>query len=286
MHRRLPPLESLRVFEASARHANFSRAANELGVTPAAVSLRVRDLERDLGQRLFVRSGPRIALTEAGAELAARLAEVMALTRSAVAACRSTEAPLRVTVTPTFAARWLTPRLPRYHALPDAARIRLDVSIDLRPGDGFDVAIRSGRGDWPELVATPLLPLEQTPMLSPGLARRFAVAAPADLARVPLIPDEKWHAWFRGAGVADPNPTYSPVEYQTQEMAAGAAQEGVGAALLSPVLFAAALAEGRLVRPFSFTLAGPDAYHVLRHRDDQRRSVDHFVQWLCAEARG
>ncbi|MDQ8755181.1 LysR substrate-binding domain-containing protein [Sphingosinicella sp. LHD-64] len=284
MDRRLPPLESLRIFEASARHANFSRAARELGITPAAVSLRIRDLEEDLGQRLFVRNGPRISLTSAGAALSARLGEVMMLVRAAVAECRSSEAPLRVTVTPTFAARWLVPRLPRYRALTEAARIQLDVSTDLRTHDQFDIAIRSGRGGWRDMIATRLLPMDLSPMLSPGLAGRFPLDSPADLQRLPLIRDVSWPAWFEGASVDRPVLSYAPVEYATQDMAAAAAAEGAGVALLSLQLFASKLADGSLVRPFDHVLRCEDGYYALRHRQDHRLSVDHFVRWLEDEA--
>jgi LysR family glycine cleavage system transcriptional activator len=284
MDRRLPPLESLRIFEASARHANFSRAARELGITPAAVSLRIRDLEEDLGQRLFVRRGPRVSLTSAGSTLSGRLSEVMALIRTAVAECRSSEAPLRVTVTPTFATRWLLPRLPRYRAISDAARVQLDVSTDLRARDQFDIAIRSGRGGWRDMAATCLLPMDLSPMLSPALAARFALESPADLLGLPLIRDDSWTAWFEGAGVDRHWLSFAPVEYATQEMAAGAAAEGVGVALLSVQLFSGRLADGGLVRPFDHALRCEDGYYALRHRQDHRLSVDHFMQWLEGEA--
>lgn len=284
MDRRLPSLESLRIFEASARHANFSRAARELGITPAAVSLRVRDLEEDLGQRLFSRHGPKVSLTPAGATLSGRLGEVMGLVRTAVAECRSSEAPLRVTVTPTFATRWLLPRLPRYRAISDAARVQLEVSTDLRTRDQFDIAIRSGRGGWRDMAATRLLPMDISPMLSPGLAARFPLASPADLQRFPLIRDDSWPAWFEGAGVDRPSFSLAPVEYATQEMAAGAAAEGAGVALLSVQLFSGRLADGSLVRPFDHALRCEDGYYVLRHRQDHRLSVDHFVKWLALEA--
>lgn len=284
MDRRLPPLESLRIFEAAARHTNFSRAARELGITPAAVSLRVRDLEAELGQRLFLRNGPKISPTPSGTALAAHLREVVARLRTAVSECRSSEAPLRVTVTPTFATRWLLPRLPRYRAITDAARIQLDVATDLRAPDQFDVAIRSGRGGWHDLAATHLLSTGLSPMLSPRLAERFQLAAPADLQHFPLIRDDSWKAWFEGAGVDHPRFSYAPVEYATQEMAAGAAAEGAGVALLSVQLFAARLADRSLIRPFGHILQCEDGYYALHHRQDHRLSVDHFVQWLRNEA--
>jgi LysR family glycine cleavage system transcriptional activator len=156
MPKRLPALDSLRFLEAGARHANFTRAAAELGVTPAAVSLRIRDLEAELGVVLFRRSGPTVTPTEAGSVLAARVAQALGLLRAAVEDCRGAAEPLRVTAVPTFAMRWLTPRLAANHALPDAVPIRLDVSAELRPADGFDIAIRTGPGDWPGFEATAL----------------------------------------------------------------------------------------------------------------------------------
>lgn len=283
---RLPQLESLRVFEASARHGNFSRAASELGVTPAAVSLRVRQLEIELGQSLFVRSGPRISLTETGKELADRMGQMMALARAAVANCRSSAAPLRITVAPTFAARWLGPRLPLYQALPDASPVRLDVSTELRPGAEFDLAIRSGHGEWPGMVATHLLPLERTPMLSPELARRLSVRSPSDLQKLPLAPDDNWRTWFEEVGISDPELNFLGIEYPSQEMEAWAALDGIAVALLSPTLFAPFVFEGRLCRPFDHVSNSGEAYYVLRHEQDNRLSVDHFLQWLCAQVRG
>src|SRR5687767_2873553 len=121
MARRPPPLESLRVLEACVRHGSFTRAAAELAVTPAAVSLRVRELEAHLGVTLFQRSGPRLTGTPAATILAEGVRDGLDRIRDAVAAVQGTEAPLRVTTAPSFGARWLAPRLPRYHAIAGAA---------------------------------------------------------------------------------------------------------------------------------------------------------------------
>ena len=125
--------ESLRVLEVCCRHAKFTRAAAELGVTPAAVSLRIRDLEAELGTKLFRRSGPKVEPTAAASVLALQISEALNLMRAAVSDCRGGAEPLRVTVVPTLAGRWLTPRLPGYHRMPDAVPVRLDVSAELRP---------------------------------------------------------------------------------------------------------------------------------------------------------
>jgi LysR family glycine cleavage system transcriptional activator len=273
-------METLRVFEACARHGNFSRAADELGITPAAVSLRIRNLEAELGQMLFRRNGPRIALTDSGRELGQRMTEVMSSARAAVVACRSGKLTLRITVTPTLA-HWLTLRLPQYHALGAASGVKLDVSPEVRASDQFDIAVRSGYGDWPDMRSIALLPVLGTPMLSPNLADRFDLRRPTDLQRLPLLPDVNWNAWFQLAGVLDPELNLMPTVVRTQDMTAAAAVNGIGVALLSPLLFADALKQQRLLQPFKEVLVGPETYYVVHSAHDDRPQVDRFVEWLC-----
>lgn len=284
MLKRLPALESLRVFEAAARHANFTRAAAELGVTPAAVSLRIRDLEAELGAALFRRSGPNVTPTEAGKMLAERMARALSLIRSAVDDCRDTTIPLRVTAPPTVAMRWLTPRLAGYHALPGAVPIQLDVSAELRPGERFDIAIRTGSGNWPGFDAVPLMPIEATPMLSPALAARTTLSSPADLAALPLLPHDCWPRWFREAGVDIPGLRFYADDYPTHELDASAAIEGVGVALLSPLFFGPLLRDGKLLQPFPHVIRGPAAHHVLLQPGEARPVVLRFRDWLQDEA--
>jgi LysR family glycine cleavage system transcriptional activator len=283
MSKRLPALDSLRFLEAGVRHANFTRAAAELGVTPAAVSLRIRDLEAELGVTLFRRSGPAVTPTEAGVALAGRMARALGLIRSAVDDCRGAAEPLRVTAVPTFAMRWLTPRLAAYHALPGAVPIRLDVSAELRPAEGFDIAIRTGHGDWPGFEATALMPVEATPMLSPALAA--GLSSPADLAGLPLLPHDGWRRWFQEAGDEVPGLRFYADDYPTHELDAAAAIEGAGVALLSPLLFGALLRDGKLVRPFPHVIRGPAAHHVLLQPGEARPMVLRFRDWLEDEAR-
>jgi len=282
MPKRLPALDSLRFLEAGVRHANFTRAAAELGVTPAAVSLRIRDLEAELGVNLFRRSGPAVTPTEAGAALAGRMAQALGLIRSAVDDCRGAAEPLRVTAVPTFAMRWLTPRLAAYHALPGAVPIRLDVSAELRPAEGFDIAIRTGNGDWPGFEATALMPVEATPMLSPSLAA--GLSSPADLATLPLLPHDGWRRWFQEAGAEIPGLHFYADDYPTHELDAAAAIEGAGVALLSPRLFGALLRDGKLVRPFPHVIRGPAAHYALLQPGEARPAVLRFRDWLQDEA--
>lgn len=124
------------------------------------------------------------------------------------------------------------------------------------------------------------IPLEGTPMLKPGLAEAVGLAQPADLARVALLPDERWAEWLVTAGVDPRSVRFGPVEYPTQELAAAAAEAGAGVALLSPSLFRSAVVEGRLLRPFSGVVVGPGAYHILTPAKPLAPEVEHFVGWL------
>lgn len=285
MRSRLPSLEALRYFEACARHAHVTRAADELGVTAAAVSLRIRTLERELGVELFQRTGPRIALTPAGQGLAARMAEALSIIREAVEACRTVPEPIRVTAAPTLASRWLLSCLEHYRRRPDAAPVMLDVSVELRAAEGFDVALRSGVGDWPGLAAERLFALEGTPMLSPALAAEMHLTGPGDLSRCPLIPDDRWLDWLRLAGVTGGIGPIVATTFPTQEIAAGAALAGTGVALLSPTLFAPLLAQGQLVQPFDIVLRGPGAWFLAWRPEMAGPSVRGFVAFILGMAR-
>jgi LysR family glycine cleavage system transcriptional activator len=278
-------LESLRFLEASVRHGNFTRAAAELGVTPAAVSLRVRDLEADLGTTLFHRSGPRLATTEAGLELARRVAEALRLVRAAVEDCVVAAGPLRVTAVPTFAIRWLVQRLPRYRALAEAVPIELDVSTELRSGQAFDVAIRTGLGDWPELDAIALMPVEATPMLSPVLAADRPHITPGELALWQLLPHDDWPRWFREAGTDVSGLSYCGDDYSLHELDATAAVEGAGVALLSPTFYGSLVEQGKLLQPFTNTIKGPKWHYALLKAGECRPAVLRFRDWLKEEAR-
>jgi LysR family transcriptional regulator, glycine cleavage system transcriptional activator len=283
MRKRLPALESLRVLECCVRHGSFTRAADEIGVTAAAVSLRIRNLEAELGTCLFERSGPRLQATDAAIALAARVAEALRDVQAAVIACRGERETLRVTAPPSFASRWLAPRLARYHRRADAVPIRIDCSAEVRPGEDFDVAIRTGLGAWPDVVASRLLPVEATPMLSPALAATVKLWSPADLAKLPLLAHGDWPRWFQHVGVRVSRLQFCAGEYPTHELDAAAAMEGAGVALLSPTLFEAALREGKLIQPFPEVMAGPQWHYLLLNPTASGPALQGFRGWLQAE---
>lgn len=242
-------------------------------------------LEVDLGERLFVRSGPRVRATDVARVLADRLGAALLSIDLALDQFHASTPPLRVTTPPTFGARWLAPRLPRYQTRPDAVPIELDVSVDLRPGDEFDVAIRTGEGPWAGFEATPLSVVECTPMLAPALARGVRLAEPADLASLLLLPHPDWQRWFAAAGLACAPPLrLAGVEYPTHELNAKAAMEGQGVALLSPSLFQPLLAEGKLTAPFRHVLHGPLRHFMLIRRNERRAPALGFHAWMLDEA--
>jgi LysR family glycine cleavage system transcriptional activator len=280
MRKNLPSLESLRVLAACVRHGNFSKAAAELTITPTAVSQRMRALESQLGVKLFRRHGPRLTTTDRARALGQRLEQALALMRIAVEDCRRLRQPLRVTCAPTFAARWLVPRLAAYQGLPGASAIAMDASQGLSPPGFFDVAIRSGIGPWPGCESVRLMCEQGTPMLSPKWAPRGARLTVRKLLQIPLIPDPRWAQWFALAGVPRARPRFVAARFPNYELEAQAALQGVGAALLSPVLFEQFTAQGALVAPFAHAVEGPNSYWLLW---TQESAGSHFVAWMKAQ---
>lgn len=280
-----PSLESLRVLEACVSAGSFARAAERLFLTPAAVSLRIRTLEAELNQSLFIRAGRRVVPTPAATVLANRVREALAGIAGALDDFQAATPLLRVTAPPTFASRWLAPRLARYPA--PGLGIELDVATDIRDPDAFDVAIRTGGGGWAGLEEYPLTPVEVTPMLAPSLLGTRTLATPADLADFELLPHPDWEPWFREAECkVPPGLRFASVEYPTHELNANAALAGAGVALLSPSLFWPLLTEGLLIAPFSCVLRGPAWHFALMRADDTRPAPQHFCAWLCEQAAG
>lgn len=281
MKLRRSSLEALRVFEACVRHGNYTCAAAELAISPAAVSQRMRNLQAEIGTPVFHRSGPRVTLSEAGRRLAERVAGAMAQLAMAVDECTSAER-IRVSAAPTFAARWLAPRLARFTEHNGVA-VTMDPAIDIRAPGSFDVAVRSGIGDWPGYDARALFPIECTPLYNPQICAA-PIRRATDLLACQLINSDDWSRWFKLAGVAVP-PGRVPVSaacYPTQDLAGAAAIDGTGVALLSPRMFQGAITRGHLVQPFETVLSGPESYWVLVSDGEARRQVLAFRDWLIA----
>jgi len=287
--RRLPPLSSLRAFEAAARHLSFTRAAAELHVTQAAVSHQVKALEDWLGLKLFRRQNRNVFLTEAGQAYLPAVREAFDGLSEATRRLRQRggQAKLVVSVTLSFAAKWLMPRLGRFRRLHPEIEFMIDATdriVDLGREE-VDVALRYGAGAWAGMTARPLLKEELFPVCSPALAE--ALQRPEDLASHTLLHDEMrqdWRMWLLAAGVRGVDPTRGPT-FTNSAMCVQAAIDGEGVTLGRSALVAADFAPGRLVRPFAVRLPTEFAYYVVHTplAGDLPR-VRAFVDWLLAEA--
>jgi LysR family glycine cleavage system transcriptional activator len=264
---------------------SFAGAADRLALTPAAVSLRIRTLEAELGQALFTRVGRRAVPTPAAVALASLVRHALDGVTDALDEFQATIAPLRVTVPPTFASRWLAPRLPGYRA-PGGAAIELDISSDVRDPAAFDVAIRTGRGGWDGLDEYALTPVDVTPMVAPALLGSRTLVEPEDLAGFDLLPHPDWGKWFARAERPMPSDLrFVGVDYSIFELIANAAVNGLGVALVSPTLFRPLLDAGLLVAPLDTVLKGPDWYFALIREGDRRPAPRNFCDWLREQVR-
>src|SRR2546430_7468492 len=261
----LPSLNALRAFEAAARHSSLTLAGRELHVTQSAVSHQVRNLEEELGVRLFQRLPRSLRLTPAGEALAATAREAFGRIEEAARSIDRRPARLCVSVLPSFGALWLLPRLRRFRA----AWPRLDLRIHASrepcdfARDGVDVALRYGRGGWKGLTAEKLLSEQIFPVCSPRLVR--SLRKPSDLLRCVLLHDEVraaahggWPEWLRAAG-APPVDARQGIFFTDAHLMLQAAADGQGVALARSALAEGDLAAGRLARPFP--QAVPSRYH-------------------------
>jgi LysR family glycine cleavage system transcriptional activator len=288
---KLPPLAAIRAFEAAARHQSFTRAAAELGMTQAAVSYQIRLLEDRIGAPLFRRLPRQVALTEAGRRLAPAVTQAFEALRSAFEGIGpAVDRRLTMSVLPTFAAHWLVPRLGRFQAAHPQIAVQLDTSNDVVDfsRDEFDLAIRSGLGDWPDLEAHCLLASHFTPVCSPQLLQGREVSTPADILALPLIGpgDPWWKEWFAAAGLGAVDISDRPGHtLPNQQFEGMAAMAGQGVALVNPRFFAADLAAGRLVQLFDLVVEAERSYWLV-YPKARRRSpkIRAFRDWILAEA--
>lgn len=287
---RLPPFAALRMFEVAARHANFSAAAGELHVTPGAISRQIAELEQRLGVALFVREARRTRLTDVGAQLAERLRVAIGLLHEAVrAAAHEDNRPLVVTVLPSFASRWLLPRLPAF------AERHPDIDLDLRPSRelidldraGIDLAIRYGRGRWPGTETCRLLDEQLFPVCAPALARAHRPRTLDDVLAMPLIHDQDfpWSRLLEHHAVPTPK-RLAGIRVDDSGIAMQAAERGQGVLLARSVLVADALAEGRLKRVLRVSVPSDYAYHIAWSRQRALSpAADAFRRWLLEVAK-
>jgi LysR family transcriptional regulator, glycine cleavage system transcriptional activator len=297
----LPPLSALRAFEAAARLQSFSKAADELNVTPAAISHQIHALEQDLGVSLFNRRNRSVELTASARVLLPGLSEAFVGIQSSVRRLRAHNdtGTLNVTASPSFAGKWMVQRLHRFQAQFPEVDVRIsatDTMVDLTRGD-FDIAIRYGAGRYPGLVVELLMKNEVFPACSPALLRHGPpLETPTDLLNHALIHDQQvdrdplaptWSMWLKAAGVDNDSTAAHGLSFSTNVLALEAAIAGNGVTLAYSTTAAADIAAGRLVRLFSLSLPDLFAYYIVTAPGAlERPKVKAFRDWLRKEADG
>lgn len=294
-------LNALKAFEASARHQSFSAAGLELNVSSAAVGQLVRSLEDSLGVALFTRnSSGRQRLVPTEAALAAlpdiqagfeRLGQGMAKMRES-----TLQNTLKLTVSPTFASKWLLPRIESFSAQTPGIDLLLDINqrlvnfVDQR----IDLGVRYGAGSWPDLISEKLMEEAVFPVCSPSTFKRLKVNAPADLLKHTLIYDMTgdsdagyvtWDSWFERVGV-DKVPMERGLRINNAAAVLQAAVDGQGIALARSVMACDDVKSGRLIRLLpDLTVLSPLAYYaVYREESMSKATLISFLSWLRKEA--
>ena len=288
--RRIPPLSAVRVFEAAARHENFTAAAIELGMTQAAVSYQIKVLEERLGVPLFRREKKRVLLTEAGKRAAPQISSAFDTLEATFAGIRADDgAVLTISTSNTFANTWLAWRLGSFQVAHPEMAVRLLTSDKLADfvTDDVDVGIRIGKGGWPGLDEHRLIQIDYTPMCSPGFLARHGPLTPRDLMRLPRISPQEdcWSVWLREAGIDVPQERpQGGVRLDSQANEGHAAMAGQGVAMLTPFFWRNDLADGKLVRPFDqVSMWGPSYWLVYPSARRGVTKVKRFREWLLAE---
>lgn len=290
--RRLPPLNTLRVFETVGRHLSFGKAADELHITQSAVSHQIRNLETDLGVALFIRKTRAIELTPEGRRYFASMQQVFALlAESTNDIVKGEHVTLRVSLLSSFATNWLIPRLRQFTvAYPE-------INLQIEPGIGLvdlaawqaDLAIRYGHGDWRGLDSRLLMAERISPVCSPELlARGPALDQPNDLlAHTLLLSYSKepfeWTAWSRAAGVDLSGSVKSMLH--DYNIVLQAALDGQGVAMGRQVLIERHLKAGRLVQPFADYVDGDIGHYLVTAPGKPARHVQAFIDWIEGAAK-
>ncbi|WP_108652079.1 transcriptional regulator GcvA [Dongshaea marina] len=293
MPRRLPPLNALKAFEAASRHLSFTRAAQELFVTQAAISHQIKGLEEYLGIKLFRRKNRSLLLTEEGQAYFLDIKDIFTMISEATEKllARSAKGALTVSLQPSFAIQWLVPRLADFSERHPDIDVRIK-AVDMDEGaldDDVDIAIYYGRGHWPGLRADKLYTEYLIPVCSPRLLTGpKPLREPIDLANHTLLHDTSrrdWKAWFRQVGISAPNVNQGPI-FSHSTMVIQAAIHGQGVALGHSVLAQPELESGRLICPFNQALMSKNAYYlVCEESQADLGKIVAFREWMLEVVR-
>ena len=296
MRRKIPSLQALACFDAAARHESYTRAAQELALTQSAVSRQIGALEDYLGLTLFRRTRHGVALTPAGADYARQIApRLQALERDTLNAMarQGSTGTIALAAVPTFATRWLIPRLPdlrRRHP-----ELVVHIETRTRPflfaDTEFDAALYSGTpeqvANWAGTRAMALIEEEVLPVCAPTLLRERRIWQPADLAHLPLLQQstrpEAWRQWFEAMGVDAPA-ALSGSRYEQYSLTVAAAAQGLGLALVPRLLIEPELAHGDLVVACPHPLKSGRRYWLIMPEREPSPAVATFAGWLRRQA--
>jgi LysR family transcriptional regulator, glycine cleavage system transcriptional activator len=295
---RLPPLNSLRAFEASARHLSFSKAAQELHVTPAAISHQIKMLEDHLGTPLFKRLNRSLVLTDAGQACLPGIRDGFETLRGAVReiGALGRQSVISVSVAPSFASKWLLPRLERFRAAHPDLDIRITASMHLVDfaREDIDLAVRYGSGNYPNLTVEKFMTERVFPVCSRKLLEGpEGLTNPARLKFHTLLHDDSpddddtcpdWRMWLKAAGIGDVDPTRGP-RFNQSSLVLEAAVLGAGVALAKETLAQGDLEARRLIRPFDLSVPVDFAYYLVCPPERATLpKVRLFIDWLKQEA--
>lgn len=288
MHRRLPPLNALKAFEAAARHLSFTKAAEELFVTQAAVSHQIKALEEYLSMKLFLRRNRTLLLTEEGQSYFLDLKDIFKHLQEATEklVAKGSKGAITVAMPPSFASQWLVPRISSFSADHPDIDVRIK-AVDFDEGfleDGVDVAVYYGKGRWSGLQADKLHTEFLTPLCSPML---FNGGKPldtlADLKHHVLLHDESravWKGWLKNVGVTGVNVNQGPV-FSHSMLVLQAAALGQGIALGNTVLARPEIEAGRLIMPFEEKLESRDGFYlVCEESQAELGKIAAFREWI------
>ncbi|MBQ4851490.1 transcriptional regulator GcvA [Pseudoalteromonas sp. MMG013] len=290
MSRRLPPLNALKAFEAAARHLSFTKAAEELFVTQAAVSHQIKILEEHLGLKLFLRKNRSLLLTEEGQGYFLDIKEIFSqlIDSTEKLLARGAKGSITVSLTPSFAIQWLVPRLSQFNELhPEIdVRIKAQDHDENSLTDDVDVAIYYGRGHWSGVQTHKLHTEYLVPLCSPLLlSGPKPLDQASDLEHHTLLHDmtrRAWKAWMKTAGVRNVQVNQGPI-FSHSSMVLQAAIHGQGVALGNSVLAKPDLDAGRLIIPFSHSLESKNAYYlVLRESQAELGKIVSFKDWMLS----
>ncbi|WP_159992460.1 LysR substrate-binding domain-containing protein [Roseomonas sp. 18066] len=292
----LPPLNALRAFEAAGRLCSFTLAAEELHVTPGAISRQIKSLEACLGIQLFARGHREVRLTAESALYLAALSDAFKRMESATARLADTrrERPLRIMCSGNVASRWLFPQLRMFHTGHPQRHVMLTTSLtsttDAFDSDITDLVIRLGNEPWPSnIVAHRLFDSELVPICSPKLLQEGPpLRQPADLARHTLLYSEirphAWGRWMEAAGGCAQIDLGQAQKFESSALAYEAAVEGLGVALGERELIGDDVRRGRLVTPIAFSQLQPEAYYLIYQRQPQPTArLKEFRDWILRQ---